>query len=106
MARAIEVKVTSEGVLIPRPLLPAWEDVEKVEIERCGETVIIKPKVGEAARIHDRIVREMKTDGLVETLPWDQPPTVSAEERARLAEELSQGKLLSEVIIDEREERV
>jgi hypothetical protein len=58
-----------------------------------------------AQSAHDQIVREMKADGLVETLPWAQPPTVSSAERARLAEKLSHGKPLSEVIIEEREER-
>lgn len=104
MARSTEVKVTSEGMLIPRSLLPAWGDVKEVEIERRGDSIIIKPKAG-SRKIRDRIVREMRDAGLVETLPWVQPPPVSPEERARLAEELSRGKPLSEVIIDEREER-
>ncbi len=104
MARAIEVKVTPEGVLIPRPLLPAWEDVEEVEIERYGDTIVIKPK-SDDVKVRDRIVREMKNEGLIETLPWVQPPPVSPEERARLAERMSRGKPLSEIIIDEREER-
>jgi hypothetical protein len=46
----------------------------------------------------------MKAAGLVETLPWVRPPAASPEERARLAEKLSHGKPLSEVIIEEREE--
>ena len=58
-----------------------------------------------ATGMYGQIVREMKADGLVETLPWAQPPTVSSAERARLAEKLSHGKPLSEDIIEEREER-
>lgn len=47
----------------------------------------------------------MKADGLVEALPWKQPPRVSSEKRAELAERLSRGKPLSQVIIEERKER-
>jgi len=37
-------------------------------------------------------------------LPWPQPPRVSAEVRARLAEKLSHGKPLSEILLEDREE--
>lgn len=30
---SVDIKVTFRGVLIPRPLLAAWGDVEEVEIE-------------------------------------------------------------------------
>jgi len=47
----------------------------------------------------------MKAAGLIEDLPWAQPPAISPEERARLAERLSHGKPLSEIIIEDRENR-
>ena len=47
----------------------------------------------------------VKAAGLVEDLPWASPPVVSAAERARLAKALGQGKPLSEIIIEEREDR-
>lgn len=97
--------MTSEGVLIPRSLLPAWEDIKEVEIERRGDSILIKPKASGDERVRDRIVRKMKNAGLVETLPWAQPPMVSSEERARLVEKLSRGEPLSESIIAEREDR-
>jgi len=50
-------------------------------------------------------VSEMKAAGLIKDLPWTQPPAVSSEERARLAKKLSHGKPLSEIIIEDREER-
>lgn len=104
MTTSTDAKVTAQGVLVPRPLLAAWGDIEEVEIEQRSDAIIIKPKAGQAAQLRDQIVREMKADGLVETLPWAQPPMVSPEERIRLAEKLSHGKPLSEVIIEEREE--
>lgn len=61
-------------------------------------------EINKASGVRDQIVREMKADGLVETLPWPQPSTVSSAERARLAEKLSHGRPLSEVIVEEREE--
>ncbi len=101
----IDMKVTSRGVLVPRPLLEPWGDVEEVEIEQREGAIIIKPKESQGGSAADRIVREMKTDGLVETLPWRRPTAVSPERRAELAETLSRGKPLSEVIIEDREER-
>jgi hypothetical protein len=104
MPTDIEIKVTSQGVWVPRSLLAAWGDVEEVEIEQRADAIIIKPK-GAQASVRDQIVREMKADGLVETLPWSPPPMVSPAERVRLREKLSHGKPLSEVIIEAREER-
>jgi antitoxin component of MazEF toxin-antitoxin module len=104
MTTAIEIKVTSQGVLIPRPLIAAWGDVDTVEIEQHVNVIIVKPKSDQAAQVRAQIVREMKAEGLIETLPWTQPPRISAEERTRLAEVLSQGKPLSEIIIEERGE--
>ena len=56
-------------------------------------------------RLRAQIVSEMKAAGLVEELPWPQPPAVSLEERARLAKKLSRGKPLSEIITKDREDR-
>jgi hypothetical protein len=105
MTTAIDIKVTDQGVLVPRPLLAGWGDIEEVEIEQRADAIIIKPKDAQVPSVRDRIVREMAHEGLVETLPWAQPPLVPPEERARLAEKLTHGDPLSEVIIEEREER-
>jgi hypothetical protein len=45
----------------------------------------------------------MKAAGLIEDLPWAQPREISSEERADLAKKLSQGKPLSQVILEDRE---
>ena len=41
---SVDMKVTSRGVLIPRTLLAAWGDVEKVEIEQCEDAILIRRK--------------------------------------------------------------
>lgn len=104
MEKAISVKVTPEGVLVPHPLVRALGDVQEVEIEQRTDSLVIKAKVNHGRLSRDRIVGEMKAVGLIEDLPWDQPPEVPAQERKRLAEKLSVGEPLSEIIIQDREE--
>ena len=99
------VKVTAQGVLVPRPLIEGWGDIQEVEIERRSDAIIIKPKGPYADHVHQRIVEGMKAAGLVEDLPWAHPPVIPAEQRAHLARTLSKGKPLSEIVIEEREDR-
>jgi hypothetical protein len=105
MTKVVAAKVTPQGVLVPRPLITAWGDIQEVEIEQHPHAIIIKPKANHASQLHAQIVNEMKAAGLIEDLPWTQPPVVSSEERARLAKKLSHGKPLSEIIIEDREDR-
>jgi hypothetical protein len=105
MTTVVAVKVTPQGVLVPRPLIAAWGDVQEVEIEQRSDAIIIKPKADRTDQLRAQIVSEMKAAGLIEDLPWAQPPVISSEERARLAKKLSQGKPLSEIIIENREDR-
>jgi hypothetical protein len=99
----VAVKVTPQGVLVPRPLIRAWGDVEEVEIEQRPDALIITPKEHQADQTRARIVGDMKAAGLIEDLPWAQPREVSPEERADLAKKLSYGKPLSQVILEDRE---
>jgi len=105
MQKVISAKVLPEGVLVPRSLVSAWGDVQEVEIEQRAGTLVIKPKPNGTNELHERFVREMQAVGLVEDLPWEPPPVVPAEERARLAAKLGQGRPLSEFIIEERKDR-
>ncbi len=106
MTTVVAVKVTPQGVLVPRPLITALGgDVEEVEIEQRSDAIIIKPKAKHAKQLRAQILREMKAAGLIEDLPWAQPPAISSEERVRLAKRLSHGKPLSELIIEDRESR-
>jgi hypothetical protein len=90
-------------VLVPRPLIAAWGDVEEVEIEQRAHALIITPKDHQADPLRARITGEMKAAGLIEDLPWAQPREVSPVERARLAEKLGHGKPLTEIILEDRE---
>jgi len=100
----VAAKVTPRGVLVPRALIAAWGDVQEVEIEKHADTVVIRPRPVKAVPWHAQVVARMKAAGLVEDLPWPQPPSGSPEERARLAEKLSHGKPLSKLIMEDREE--
>ena len=40
------VKVTSQGVLVPRSLIQAWGDIQEVEIEQRPDAIIIRPRDG------------------------------------------------------------
>jgi hypothetical protein len=86
-------------------LIEGWGDIQEVEIERRADAIIIKPKGQYTDHLHERVIKEMKAAGLIEELPWAHPPVIPAEERARLAKTLSTGKPLSEIIIEEREDR-
>ncbi|MBU0490248.1 MAG: hypothetical protein KKA73_10800 [Chloroflexi bacterium] len=101
----VKAKITARGVLVPRSLLPAWGDVQEVEIEQRAGAIIIRPPARRSDPLHTRIVREMKAAGLVEELGWPAPPGVSAEARACLAKKLGQGQPLSELVIADREDR-
>jgi antitoxin component of MazEF toxin-antitoxin module len=99
------IQVTSQGVLVPRPLLQAWGDIQEVEVEQRPDAIVIKPKARSLTRSREQMLQGMKAAGLVEELRGTPPPRVSAEERARLAKILSHGKPLSEIIIEDREDR-
>ena len=99
------IKVTTEGVVVPRPLIAEWGDIQEVEIEQHTDAIIIRPKGQTADDLHEAIVEKMKAAGLIEELPWPHPPVIPAEQRAHLAKRLSQGKLLSEIVIEDREDR-
>jgi hypothetical protein len=85
-------------------MIRAWGNIQEVEIEQRPDAVIIKPKTTSVGGLRDLVISEMKAAGLVEELPWTQLPQVSARDRAHLAEKLSHGSPLSDVIIEDREE--
>jgi hypothetical protein len=100
----VAAKVTPRGVLVPRSLLAAWGNVREVEIEKHSGTVVIRPRPIETRPQRDQVIGKMKAAGLIEDLPWPEPPAVSPEARTHLAEKLSLGKPLSEIIMEDREE--
>lgn len=100
----IAAKVTPRGVLVPYTLIATLGNVQEVQIESRPDAVIITRKALRDDVRRSTITRKMKAVGLVEDLAWPDPPAVSLEERAHLAEKLSQGKPLSEIIMEDREE--
>ncbi len=105
MTTAVSVRVAPQGVLVSHPLLEAWGDVEEVEIEQYPDAIVGKPRTNQASQTCAEIVAEMKAAGLIKDLSWIQSPVISPDERARLAKKPSRGKPLSEIIIEEREDR-
>ena len=103
MTITVVVKVTPQGLLVPHSLIAAWGNIKEVEIEQQPNAIIIKPKAKDLSQLRTQITNEMRAAGLIEDLPWEQPPVVPAEVRARLAKKLSHGKPLSEIIIEDRE---
>ena len=98
------IKVSPQGVLVPRPLLKAWGDIQEVEVEQRADAIIIKPKERAKAARHGRVIVNMKAAGLIDELPWLPSQGVSGQERAELARALGKGKTLSEIIIEDRED--
>lgn len=99
------IKVSSQGVLVPRPLLEAWGDIQEVKVEQRSGAIIITPKETPAAARHGQVIAKMKAAGLIDELAWEPSRGVPAEERTELAKALSKGKPLSEIIIEDREDR-
>lgn len=100
----VAAKVTPRGVLVPRALIAAWGDVREVEIEKYADTVVIRPRPSESALWRGQVTSKMKAAGLIEEMPWPEPPVVSPQARVCLAAKLSQGEPLSELIQEDREE--
>lgn len=100
----IAAKVTARGVLVPHKLIAALGNIQEVQIEGRADAVVITRKSARDDVRRAELIHKMKAAGLIEDLPWSEPPAVSPEARARLAEKLSQGKPLSAIIMEDREE--
>ena len=104
MITDIKVKMTPQGLLIPRAALGDWQDVA-LEMVREKHGLIIRPKsVTLTARTKMR--QMLREAGMLYEVKLPSTPSVSEAERARLAEKLAQASPLSELIIAEREDRI
>lgn len=104
MTTTITAQMTPQGLLIPRAALGDWI-LEELEVIQEQQAIIIRPKPT-PMDTQDQVRQILDAAGLLYQPPWETPPPVSPEERAKLARKLAQGRPLSEVIIAEREDRV
>jgi hypothetical protein len=103
MSTKVAIRMTPEGLLIPRDALG---DLVAGELEavRAGSEIVIRPKKASTDE-RDRVHQVLRAAGLLYEPAWKAPPPVPPDERARLAEKLGQAGALSEVIISGRGER-
>lgn len=104
MNTTIAVRVTAQGLLIPRTALGDWE-VQELEVVREKQAIIIRPKPA-SGDTRAQVRQILHKAGMLYEPDWETPLPVSPEERARLAKKLARGQPLSELIIADREDRV
>jgi hypothetical protein len=106
MTTIIATKMTPQGLLIPRDEIQEWAQAE-LEAVKSDRGIMIRPKAltaGEERALDMQILEEAGL--LLPVEPLSVPvPSISAERQANLVRKLSVGKPLSEVIIEEREDR-
>lgn len=104
MATTITVQITPQGVLIPHAAVQEWIE-QGLEVIKDEQRIIIQPRSAPRTE-RERVLRILEESGLLVKPRWEPViPPVSPEERAELAKKLSVGRPLSEIIIEEREER-
>jgi len=103
MDASINIQVLPQGLLVPRSAILEWLE-RGVEAVRDGEQIIIRPKTELTER--ERVIRILEEAGLLVKPDWEPTsPPVSDAELAELAQKFSVGQPLSEIVIEEREER-
>jgi hypothetical protein len=106
MGTTIATQMTTQGLLVPRSALSEWLE-RGVETVREREQIVIRPK-SVARNEREDVIRILEEAGLL--LPPEPLPashvTLSAKKRAELGRKFSVGRPLSEIIIEEREDRV
>ncbi|MBN1889238.1 MAG: hypothetical protein JW850_14690 [Thermoflexales bacterium] len=106
MPTVVITQMTSQGLLIPRAAIQEWMTTELEAIK--GEAgIVIRPKTlsPQQERILDmHILEEAGLLLPVEPLPVSLA-AIPVERQAELAHKFSVGKPLSEIIIEEREDR-
>jgi hypothetical protein len=104
MSTLVAVQVTSEGLLIPYAAIREWLE-QGVEVIKDKERIIIRPRSTPRTE-RERVLRILEASGLLVKPQWEPTsPPVSPAELAELAKKFSVGQPLSEIVIEEREER-
>lgn len=105
MATTIAAEITPRGLLIPNGAIQEWIG-RGVEVIKEQQRIIIQPKPAPLAE-RERVIKCLEDAGLL--LPLEPSPSprqeLSAQERAELGRKFSVGRPLSEIIIEEREDR-
>jgi hypothetical protein len=101
MSTPVPVKITEEGLLLPRQV---YQDLGEVEVLRRPDYILIESKVISNRGLRAQVTEILRKAELLVEPAWERPPTVPPEERAELARKFSIGRPLSEIIVEEREE--
>ncbi len=104
MSTSIAARVVPQGLLIPRAAIQEWLE-RGVEVVKDKERIVIQPKPAPVTE-RERVLQILEASGLLVKPQWEPTsPPVSPAERAELAKKFSVGRPLSEIVIEEREER-
>jgi len=106
MSISIAAQVIPQGLLIPRAAIQEWLE-RGVEVVKDKERIVIQPKPAPVTE-RERVLQILEASGLLlppEPLPASHKP-LSQGEKAELARKFSVGPSLSEIIIEERKDRV
>ena len=105
MGTVIVTQMVPQGLLVPRSALGEWLE-RGVDVVKEKERIVIRPR---PVMLDEReeAIRILKEAGLLlppEPLPASHVP-ISAEKRAELSRKFSVGRPLSELVIEDREDR-
>ncbi len=104
METTITTQMTPQGLLVPRSALSEWLE-RGVETVREKEQIVIRPK-SVARDEREEAIRILAEAGLLVKPDWElTTPPVSDIELEELARKFSVGRPLSEIIIEDREDR-
>lgn len=104
MGRTITTQMIPQGLLVPRAALGEWLE-RGVEAIKEKERIIIRPRSAEPDE-REAVIRILEEAGLLVEPDWAPTvPPVSDTELEGLRSKFSVGKPLSEIVIEERNER-
>ena len=103
MATVVDIQVTPRQILIPRAAIQNWGEIEVTQTE---QHIVLRPKTLSPAQEWELALQALREDGLLYEPEWEAGlPVISDEERAELSKKLGTGRPLSEIVIEEREDR-
>jgi len=104
MSTPIATQMIPQGLVVPRAALGEWLE-RGVEVIKEQEQIIIRPRPAEPDE-REEVIRILEEAGLLVQPDWEPTvPPVSDIELEELRRKFSMGQPLSEIIIEERNER-